>query len=83
MNYALSDHAKTVIADRRIEISWLDATLSEPTRTEPDATDADLEHRLSAIPERDGRVLRVIINTTCKPVRVVTAYFDRAMRNKL
>jgi len=37
----------------------------------------ELEHRLAAIPEFGNRVLRVIVNTSAIPPRVITAYFDR------
>jgi hypothetical protein len=43
----------------------------------------NLKHRLGAIEEYGGRVLRVIIDVDVEPVRVVTAYFDRTMRGKL
>jgi hypothetical protein len=33
--------------------------------------------------EHGGRVLRVVYNGSVKPVRVVTAFFDRTQRNKL
>ena len=50
---------------------------------EPDPIDPELEHRLGRIDEYDGRVLRVIVNATVTPPRVVTVYFDRKMRGKL
>jgi hypothetical protein len=45
--------------------------------------DSDLEHRLGKIDEFEGRVLRVIVNPQLEPIRVITAFFDRAMRGKL
>lgn len=48
-----------------------------------DEKDPTLEHRLKEIPEYGDRVLRVIINTTVDPVRVVTVYFDRTMKGEL
>ena len=42
-----------------------------------------LRHALARIPERDDRVLRVVYNENVHPWRIVTAYFDRAMRGKL
>lgn len=83
MQYVLTDHATTVIAERRIDIMWIEQALESPDRTEADLSDGDLEHRLAIISERDGRVLRVIINTAAVPARIVTAYFDRGMRNKI
>jgi hypothetical protein len=35
------------------------------------------------LPEFGGRVLRVVVNKTVVPERVVTVYFDRTMKGKL
>lgn len=83
MRYELSAHAVTVMAEREILEIWVERVLVSPERTEPDATDPLLRHALGRIPERDDRVLRVVYNETVHPWRVVTAYFDRAMRGKL
>ena len=40
-------------------------------------------HAFGRVPERGDRVLRVVYNPTTEPVTVVTAYFDRKMRDKL
>lgn len=48
-----------------------------------DPLDSELEHRLSKIDEFEGRVLRVIVNPNVDPIRVITAFFDRGMRDKL
>ncbi|MBB1124819.1 hypothetical protein [Thiospirillum jenense] len=45
-------------------------------RIESDAEDASLVHVLYPVPERHGRILRVIYNETLTPVAIVTAYFD-------
>lgn len=76
-------HAVTVMAEREILEMWVARILTSPQRTEPDATDPLLRHALGWITERDDRVLRVVYNETIHPWRVVTAYFDRAMRGKL
>ena len=34
-------------------------------------------------PEHGDRVLRVVVNTSVVPERVVSVYFDRAMKGKL
>ena len=83
IDYELSAHAATVMAEREILEAWVERVLSSPERTEPDATDHLLRHALRRIPEQDDRVLRVVYNETVHPWRVVTAYFDRAMRGKL
>ena len=81
--YELSQHAKDALIRRGISREWLERTLAFPQRTEPDVIDTGLEHRLAVIPEHGNRVLRVIINAQVTPVRVVTAYFDRAMKGRL
>jgi hypothetical protein len=59
----------------------MERVLNAADRVEPDLDDEELEHRLGRIQEYDNRVLRVIINRWADPVRVVTVYFDRAMRD--
>ncbi len=81
--YELSAHAARVLAEREIPVAWIERVLSMPERTEPDAVDPMLRHALGRIPERDDRVLRVIYNQAVQPWRIVTAYFDRAMRGQL
>jgi len=80
--FELSAHAATVLAEREIEIAWVELALTGPERTEPDRFDRSLEHALLRIPERGDRVLRVVYNPSHKPPMVVTAYFDRRQRGK-
>lgn len=84
MTYDLTDHARESLRKRStIRPEWIERVLQQPERVEPDAIDAELEHRLGRIPEYDGRVLRVIIKKTTNPLRVITVYFDRKMRRQL
>lgn len=84
MDYELTEHARESLRKRAvIRQEWLERALSQPEMVEPDKVDPELEHRLARIDEYGGRVLRVIVNTTQNPLRVVTVYFDRAMRNRL
>ncbi len=83
MKYELSDHARTVIRERDIPPEWIEQVLHQPQKIEDDSSDTELEHRLGQIKQHGGRVLRVIINKTDDPIRVVTVYFDRAMRKRL
>jgi hypothetical protein len=50
---------------------------------EPDEYDPAVRHRLAAIPEHGGRVLRVICDETPSPWTIITAYFDRSLRGAL
>lgn len=81
MNYELTRHAREVLLEREIRLEWMERVLNAADRVEPDLDDEELEHRLGRIQEYDNRVLRVIINRWADPVRVVTVYFDRAMRD--
>jgi Domain of unknown function (DUF4258) len=84
MTYDLTDHARESLRKRStIRPEWIERVLQQPERVEPDAIDAELEHRLGRIPEYDGRVLRVIIKKTTNPLLVITVYFDRKMRRQL
>lgn len=49
----------------------------------PDPDDPAMERRFRRIPEFGGRVLRVGVNITVEPNRIVSVFFDRSMRNKL
>jgi hypothetical protein len=79
----LTEHAKKMLTQREIPLEWLERVLNEPVLREPDLDDASLEGRYQPIPDFEGRVLRVVVNTTMEPIRVVSAFFDRSMRGKL
>lgn len=81
--YVLSSHAKTVITERSIKNEWLERVFSRPERLDVDPDDPDLRHAFGRISEHGNRILRVVYNSSARPIRIVTAYFDRTMRNKL
>ena len=84
MDYELSEHAiESLRARVVIRREWMERVLATPARVEPDHVDPELEHRLGRIEEYAGRVLRVIVNPTKIPLRVVTVFFDRRMRDGL
>jgi uncharacterized DUF497 family protein len=83
MNYDLTQHARDVLQERNIPVEWMERVLAKPARVEPSATDATVESRLAKIPEHGDRVLRVVVNKTVVPERVVSVYFDRTTKGKL
>ena len=84
VDYELTQHARESLQIRpNIQMAWIERILRSPKLIEPDRVDPDLEHRLGRIKEYGGRVLRVIIRTNTTPLRLITFYFDRAMRNRL
>ena len=83
MKYELTKHAEKVLAEREIAAEWIERTLSSPELVLPDPDDAAVERRFRRIPEFGGRVLRVAVNTTVEPNRIVSVFFDRQMKGKL
>lgn len=83
MKYELTKHAEKVLAEREIAAEWMERTLSSPELVLPDPDDATVERRFRRIPEFGGRVLRVAVNTTVEPNRIVSVFFDRTMKGKL
>jgi hypothetical protein len=82
-SHVFTVHAAAALVDRDIYPAWVERALARPDRTEPDRKDPSLLHALLRIPERDGRVLRVVYNPTVTPWRVVTVHFDPGQRKKL
>ena len=83
MNIVWSQHALKVLAERDIPLAWVERTLAAPELTLPDPTDAAVERFFRRIPEYGDRVLRVAVNTTVEPHRVVSVFFDRQMKGRL
>jgi hypothetical protein len=83
MNYTLTEHAKKISTERELPLEWLERVMNEPVLREPDPDDASLERRYRRIPEFDGRILRVVVNTTVEAIRVVSVFFDRSKRGQL
>ncbi len=81
--FTLSAHAEVAIVSRSIPIEWVERVVSDPDKKERDMDDPNLTHALKRIPEHEERVLRDVYNESANPIRIVTAYFDRTMRNKL
>ncbi|NBV86585.1 MAG: DUF4258 domain-containing protein [Verrucomicrobia bacterium] len=82
MEYQLSKHAAKVLEERQISIAWLEQTLSFSEPTLPDPYDTEVERCSRKIPECEGQV-RVAVNVTVTPNRVVSVFFDRAMKGRL
>ncbi len=57
-------HAETMLAEREIDRGWVERTVKEPDEMEPDPNRAQVVRVFRSIPERDGRVLRVVYSTS-------------------
>jgi len=73
-------HAIDMMAERGLDREWIERTLIAPDATEPDPTHPERVRAFRAVPERDGRILRVIYVPTEDGARVVTAFLDRNRR---
>lgn len=83
MDYSLSRHAEIVLVERGIPVEWMERTLAHPELCERDPGDPHLDRRWRRIPEHGDRVLRVVVDTTIDPPRVISVFFDRGMKGKL
>jgi hypothetical protein len=82
MKLIYTEHVLRRMAKRQLREEWIECVIGNPSRIEPDEVDADLEHRLAAVPELANRVLRVIVSKD-EPRRVITAHLDRKLKGKL
>ena len=83
MIYEITKHAKKVMEERGILDDWVARTFSSAELTQPDPKDAQVEQRFRRIPEFGGRILRVVVNKAVEPKRILSVFFDRAMKGKL
>ncbi|UVF22782.1 DUF4258 domain-containing protein (plasmid) [Microvirga terrae] len=77
VSFSYSDHAIKMLAEREIEREWVECTILAPETTEPDPKHPERVLAFRSIPERDGRVLRVVYVPGAGTHRVVTLFFDR------
>ena len=61
-----------------IQEDWVKSTFSAPDRIEEKGKDEI--HYLKQIPQNAGKFLRVIVNPSVRPPRVITVFFDRRVQ---
>lgn len=76
----LTNHARTAVTERTLDLAWVERTALQPEWTEPEPSDPTLERRFRAVPERDGRILRVVCGEDDATITIVTAFLDRRAR---
>ncbi len=77
-----TQHARTALAERELAVEWIERVVFNPQWTEPDRIDPDVVRYFGAIPERDGRVLRVAAVETVSEFLIISAFLDRRARQK-
>ncbi|MGE0502678.1 MAG: DUF4258 domain-containing protein [Rhizobiaceae bacterium] len=73
-------HAETVLEERKINRDWVETTLFTPDWDSIDPAAPEITRRYRPVPERDGRILRVVFVETPDEIRILSAYFDRGAR---
>lgn len=77
-DYCFSVHALSMAQERGICQEWIRTTIENPDYTE--LREDGTMHYISSIPERKGKFLRVIVNPSVHPQRIITVFFDRRIQ---
>ena len=80
--FVYGPHAADMLAERNIDPLWVERTVLGPENIEPDPKHPARTRAFRAIPERDGRVLRVVYERTGDTVRIITVFLDRGRRRR-
>ena len=83
MRFSYGPHALDNLIERGLDRAWIERTVIDPDDLEPDPNHSDRLRAYRTVPERDGRVLRVIYVFENGGCRIVTAFFDRSRRSRL
>jgi len=76
--YLFSAHARDMLKEREILEQWVLQTISDPDQKKP-GHDGNI-HYFRLLPERENRVLHVVVNETVEPNRIITLFLDRRER---
>ena len=72
-----TQHAVHVMEERKILREWVESALADPELRTSDPDDSEVERFYRRVPEFGDRMLRVAVNTSGTPWKVVSAFFDR------
>lgn len=79
--FTYTQHARDQIALRSLDQAWVERTILAPDAVEPDPRHPDRRRAFRALPERDGRVLRVVyVVRSAATFHGITAFLDRGRR---
>ncbi len=73
-------HCEDMLKERSIIKIWVELTVNEPEKLEDKAVGTT--HYFRRIPEYGNRWLRVIVNTSEEPNKIITVFFDRRLKGK-
>ena len=75
-----TQHALTVMLERKLERHWVEEAVRRPAWREPDAGDPAILRCFKSIPKRANRYLRVVCVETDDEIRIISAFLDRSAR---
>lgn len=73
-------HARDMLKERDIPEEWVLRTIKAPEEKGV-GRDGNL-HYYKSLPERENRVLHVVVNEAVEPNRIITLFLDRRRRIK-
>ncbi len=82
-NIDFTEHALRVMEIRGILKPWVVQVVEHSKLRVQDPIDPEVERFYALCREMDNRVLRVAVNTSTSPWRIITVFPDRNMREKL
>jgi hypothetical protein len=80
MRFTYTVHAEAMLVERGLDREWIERAVLHPDSTEPDPTHADRIRAFKSLPERDGRVVRVVYVDQGDAFHVITLFLDRRKR---
>jgi hypothetical protein len=75
-------HASDNLADGEIERDWVERTILEPDAAEPDTRHPERIRAYRVVPERGGRIRRVVYVRDGDICRIVSLFLDRGRRRR-
>ena len=75
----LSQHALDALDERALDVAWVHRVAINPEWETADPV-AGRVRRFGAVPEKEGRFLRVVCERNGDTVTIVTAFLDRKAR---
>jgi len=77
IKYNISNHAKSMIIEREIQLNWINSAIQVPDRKI--LIEEKEIHYIKKISAFGNRYLRVVVNPTVNPMNIVTVFFDRRL----
>lgn len=78
--FSYTHHANLMLVERDIRREWVERAILSADAVEADPKHLDRSRAYKTLPERDGRVLRLVYVQSGEDYRVITLFLDRSRR---